>query len=133
MLHTVTIRTSILPVTSFTQTAASDGLFAYTFSNATVKVDDPTAPSTQIRIELVVYDGADKYSENHKMYFEIVPADFGDEIPLIDGPFLAVDQDCPQSPCRIQDDTITVIGTILAGNEGGEGDVTVEIAFSSEI
>ncbi len=116
---------------SFTQTAASDGLFAYTFSNATVKADDPTAPSTQIRIELVVYDGADQYSEIHKMYFEIVPADFGDEVPVFDYS-LAVDQDCPQAPCRIQDDTITVIGTILAGNEGGEGDVTVEIAFSSE-
>ena len=116
---------------SFTQTAASDGLFAYTFSNATVKGDDPTAPSTQIRIELVVYDGADKYSETHKMYFEIVPADFGDEIPVFDYS-LAVDQDCPQAPCRIEDETITLIGTILAGNEGGEGDVTVEIAFSSE-
>ncbi|MCP2505203.1 MAG: hypothetical protein NLN65_07910, partial [Candidatus Poseidoniaceae archaeon] len=87
---------------------------------------------TQIRIELVVYDGADKYSEMHKMYFEVVPADFGDEIPVIDGPFLAVDQDCPQAPCRIVDGTITVIGTLLAGNEGGEGDVTVEIAFSPE-
>ena len=116
---------------SFSQTAASDGLFAYTFSNATVKGDDPTAPSTQIRIELVVYDGADKYSETHKMYFEIVPADFGDEVPVFDYS-LSVNQDCPQAPCRIEDETITLIGTILAGNEGGEGDVTVEIAFSSD-
>ena len=95
--NTVTIRTSILPVTSFTQTAASDGLFAYTFSNATVKGDDPTAPSTQIRIELVVYDGADKYSETHKMYFEIVPADFGDEIPVFDGPFTCCRPGLPSS------------------------------------
>jgi len=114
---------------SFTKGSSTNGSFAYTFSNVTKESESST--SNQIRIELIVYDGADKYSSVHKMYFEIVEGGYGDVAPATTYD-LSTEQDCPTDPCRIVDDNITIIGNILAGNEGGEGGVTVEIAFSPE-
>jgi hypothetical protein len=114
---------------SFEQSAASDGLFAYTFSNITV---DEGTSTTQIRIELVVFDGADKYSEKHRMYFEVVEDGFGDEEPdvFLDRTFDGI---CPDpDSCRIDSDTITVSGQILSGAET-EQDVFVEVALSQDI
>ncbi|MCH1422071.1 MAG: hypothetical protein L7U62_01075 [Candidatus Poseidoniaceae archaeon] len=106
----------------FVQTAASDGLFAYTFSNLTT--DASGASNTEIRIELVVFDGADKFSEKHRMYFVVVPNDFGDDEPDVD-----INFDLNNS--RIVSPTITVSGTVLSGAES-QNDVYVEIAFMEE-
>jgi hypothetical protein len=65
------------------------------------------------------------------MYFEIVEGGYGDVAPDFTYD-LSAEQKCPTDLCPIVDDNITIIGNILAGNEGGEGGVTVEIAFSPE-
>ena len=120
---------------SFVQTSASNGMFAYTFKNQTEPDDVSTAATTQIRFELIVFDGAGKFSLEHKMYFEVVSPTYGDEIPDFDYSLLIGGQDCVKAsedntPCQAQTDEITITGTILAGNEGAAtGDVTVEIAF----
>ncbi|MDB2570599.1 hypothetical protein N9X79_00375 [Euryarchaeota archaeon] len=106
----------------FIQTAASDGLFAYTFSNLTT--DATGASNTEIRIELVVFDGADKFSEKHRMYFVVVPNDFGDDEPDVD-----INFDLNNS--RVTTPTITVSGTVLSGAES-QNDVYVEIAFMED-
>ncbi|MEC7508219.1 MAG: hypothetical protein VX965_04180, partial [Candidatus Thermoplasmatota archaeon] len=64
---------------TFTQTAASGGQWSYKFQNVTV--DSTGTTENQIRIELVVYDSAGKFSEKHRMYFVVVPDGFGDEAP----------------------------------------------------
>ncbi|MBT3452961.1 MAG: VCBS repeat-containing protein, partial [Euryarchaeota archaeon] len=51
---------------TFEQNAASNGAWAYTFRNVTV---DPSGTTeNQIRIELIVYDKAGKFSEKYRMY-----------------------------------------------------------------
>ncbi len=112
---------------SFTQTAASDGLFAYTFRNQTA--DTSGASTTQIRIELVVYDGADKFSEKHRMYFEVVPDGFGDQEPDVDIDD-TFDGICPDPEnCRIDSDTITISGEVNSGAEENQKDIFVEVSF----
>jgi hypothetical protein len=106
----------------FVQTAASDGLFAYTFSNLTT--DTTGVSNTEIRIELVVYDGAEKFSEKHRMYFVVVPNDFGDDEPVVN---IALDL----NNSRVVSPTITVSGTVLSGAET-QNDVYVEIAFMED-
>jgi hypothetical protein len=106
----------------FIETAASDGLFAYTFRNLTT--DTTGASNTEIRIELVVFDGADKFSEKHRMYFVVVPNDFGDDEPDVD-----INFDLNNS--RVTTPTITVSGTVLSGAES-QNDVYVEIAFMED-
>ena len=113
---------------SFVQTSASDGLFAYTFRNTTVSSGGIS--TNQIRIELVVFDGADKFSETHRMYFDVVPDGFGDQAPDVDID-LSADQACPPAlaPCKIDSDTITLSGTVLSGAEKDQKDVYVEISL----
>jgi len=106
----------------FVQTAASDGLFAYTFRNITT--DATGVSNTEIRVELVVYDGADKFSEKHRMYFVVVANDFGDDEPVVQ-----LDVDLNNS--RVVSPTITVSGTVLSGAET-QNDVYVEIAFMED-
>ncbi len=97
-------------------------MFAYTFSNLTT--DATGASNTEIRIELVVFDGADKFSEKHRMYFVVVPNDFGDDEPDVD-----INFDLNNS--RVTTPTITVSGTVLSGAES-QNDVYVEIAFMED-
>lgn len=66
---------------TFEESASSDGAWAYTFRNVTV---DPSGTTeNQIRIELIVYDKAGKFSEKYRMYFVVVPDGFGDEEPVV--------------------------------------------------
>ena len=111
---------------SFVHTSTSDGLFAYTFRNITVS--EAGVSTSQIRIELIVYDGANKYSEIHKMYFEVVPSTFGDVTPEVDID-ISDEQGCPQAPCRIVSDSITLSGIVNSGAELDQTDVYVEISF----
>jgi hypothetical protein len=103
---------------TFEQSAASDGAWAYTFRNVTV---DPSGTTeNQIRIELIVYDKAGKFSEKYRMYFVVVPDGFGDEEPV-------VQLDASLNASRVDTDTVTISGTVLSGAENG--DVYIEAAF----
>ena len=106
----------------FTQTAASDGEWSYKFKNVTV--DSTGTTESQIRIELIVYDSAGKFSEKHRMYFVVVPEGFGDEPPELQWNNVALNN------TRFTDDNITISGQILSGSEKGE--VFVEAAFSQD-
>jgi len=104
---------------TFTQTAASGGQWSYKFQNVTV--DSTGTTENQIRIELVVYDSAGKFSEKHRMYFVVVPDGFGDEAPDVQW------DNANLNDTRFVDDTITISGKVLSGSETGE--VYVEAAF----
>jgi hypothetical protein len=106
---------------TFEESASSDGAWAYTFRNVTV---DPSGTTeNQIRIELIVYDKAGKFSEKYRMYFVVVPDGFGDEEPV-------VQLDASLNASRVDSDTVTISGTVLSGAENG--DVYVEAAFVTE-
>jgi len=107
---------------TFTQTAASGGQWSYKFQNVTV--DSTGTTENQIRIELVVYDSAGKFSEKHRMYFVIVPDGFGDEEPDVQWDNANLDG------TQFVDDNITLTGKVLSGSETGE--VYVEVAFYQE-
>jgi hypothetical protein len=107
---------------TFTQTAASNGQWSYKFKNQTI--DSTGTTENQIRIELVVYDSAGKFSEKHRMYFVIVPEGFGDEEPDIQWDNVQLNDS------KFDQDTITISGTVLSGAETGE--VYVEAAFFEE-
>ena len=106
---------------TFTQSAASGGLWSYKFQNVTV--DSTGTTKNQIRMELVVYDSAGKFSEKHRMYFVVVPEGFGDEEPVIQW-------DTAVNESKYDQDTITIAGTVLSGAETSE--VYVEAAFFEE-
>ncbi len=104
---------------TFTQTAASNGQWSYKFKNQTV--DSTGTTENQIRIELVVYDSAGKFSEKHRMYFVVVPEGFGDEEPAIQWDNVQLNNS------KFEEDTLTISGTVLSGAETSE--VYVEAAF----
>ena len=107
---------------TFTQTAASGGQWSYKFQNETV--DSTGTTENQIRIELVVYDSAGKFSERHRMYFVVVPDGFGDEEPDVQWNDVSLDG------TQFLEDNITLTGKVLSGSETGE--VYVEVAFHLE-
>ena len=107
---------------TFTQTAGSNGEWSYKFKNATV--DSTGTTENQIRIELVVYDSAGKFSEKHRMYFVIVPEGFGDAEPAIQWDNVQL------NASKFEEDTLTISGSVLSGAETGE--VYVEAAFFEE-
>ena len=104
---------------TFTTNSASNGQWAYQFSNVTV--DETGTAESQIRIELIVYDGAGKFSQKHRMYFVVVPEGFGDAEPTIQ-------LDLGLNGTEVSSDTITLSGTVLDGAE--RGDVYVEVALN---
>ena len=106
---------------TFTQTAASDGEWSYEFKNKTV--DETGTTENQIRIELVVYDSAGKFSEKYRMYFVVVDEGYGDEEPV-------VQWDTSLNNTKVDTDEITISGQVLSGSE--EGDVYIEAAFYQE-
>gem|GEM_PF-892558 len=104
---------------TFATNSASNGQWAYQFSNVTV--DETGTAESQIRVELIVYDGAGKFSQKHRMYFVVVPEGFGDAEPTIQ-------LDLGLNGTKVSSDTITLSGTVLDGAE--RGDVYVEVALS---
>jgi len=108
-----------VPKGIYTENAASQGEWTYTFRNVTI--DSFGEQETQIRIELIVTDGAGETSEKYRFYFVVVPDGFGDEEPVVDIDFGA-------NNSRMVEDTISVSGSVITGAEE-ETDVFVEIAF----
>jgi hypothetical protein len=69
-----------------------------------------------------VFDGAEKFSEKHRMYFVVVPEGYGDQEPV-------VQLDTSLNASRVDTDTITISGSVLSGAEDGQNDVYIEAAF----
>ena len=106
---------------TFTQSAASNGMWSYNFKNVTV--DSTGTTENQIRMELVVYDAAGKFSDKYRMYFVVVPLGFGDQEPEFQF-------DMTLNGTTITSDTILVNDSLVSGSENG--DVYVEVAFFEE-
>jgi len=106
---------------TFTQSASTEGKWAYTFANATI--DPATQTEKQIRIELQVYDGAGKVSEKFRIYMVIAPEGYGDEEPVIK----LTDS---LNGSQAKEDWFYVTGTVISGSE--DGDVVVEVALAQD-
>jgi len=106
---------------TFSEPASSNGLFTYSFQNVTVSQDG--AHENQIRLELLVYDAAGKVSEKFRMYFTVVPNDWGDDEPVFQ-------IDASDNMTSTDADVFYINGTLLSGSETGE--VYVETAFSMD-
>ena len=106
----------------YTENAASQGEWTYTFRNVTI--DAFGEQQAEIRIELIVTDSENRSSVKYRMYFVVVPAGFGDDEPV-------VDVDFSLNNTRISDDTISVTGSVVSGAES-QRDVFVELAFEEE-
>lgn len=102
-------------------TNESSGFWSYSFANVTV--DSTGTTQNQIRIELVTYDTAGKFSEKFRAYFVVVPHEFGDEEPEFQF-------DLSLNGTVITSDAIMVNGSVFSGSETGE--VYVEVAFFEE-
>ncbi|MEE2666532.1 MAG: VCBS repeat-containing protein [Candidatus Thermoplasmatota archaeon] len=107
----------------YTENAASQGEWTYTFRNVTI--DAFGEQQAEIRIELIVTDGADKSSQKFRFYFVVVPAGFGDEEPVV-----TLDWG-RENGSRVVEDTLSVSGSVVTGAED-ETDVFVELAFEEE-
>ena len=104
---------------TFSEPASSNGLFSYSFQNVTVSEDG--TQENQIRMELRVYDAAGKMSEKFRMYFVVVPNDWGDVEPVFQ-------IDASDNMTSTDSDVFYINGTLVSGSESG--DVFVEAAFS---
>ena len=106
----------------YNESASSGGMWTYAFQNITVSEDGTL--QNQIRIELRVYDSEGNVSEKFRIYFVVVPENFGDEEPAIQ--FDAFED----NGTSLSSDTYTVSGHVLSGSE--DDDVYVEVAFHEE-
>ena len=106
---------------TFSEPASSNGLFTYSFQNVTVSEDG--AQENQIRMELRVYDSVGKVSEKFRMYFVVVPNDWGDDEPVFQF-------DASDNMTSTDADVFYINGTLVSGSETGE--VYVETAFSMD-
>ena len=107
---------------TYTQTAASGGLWSYKFKNVTV--DETGSIENQIKIELTVTDKAGRVSDEYRMYFVILAEGMGDE------PVEITWDQVGMNDTRVDTDTITLSGKIVSGSE--DGDVYIEAAFSAD-
>jgi hypothetical protein len=95
--------------------------WSYRFQNVTV---DPNGQfENRIRVELTVIDRANKTSEKFKMYFVIVPENYGDAEPV-------VDISSPSDGQTASDDYLYVNGSVSQGSE--DGDLMIEVALSND-
>ena len=106
----------------YNESAPNGGMWTYAFQNITVSEDGTL--QNEIRIELRVYDSEGNVSEKFRIYFVVVPENFGDEEPAIQ--FDAFED----NGTSLSSDTYTVSGHVLSGSENG--DVYVEVAFHEE-
>jgi hypothetical protein len=94
--------------------------FTYSFKNVTA---DPTGNTagTPIRMDLTVQDRANKDSEKYRLFFQIVPEDFGDAPPVVD--ILTPEEGDSQSGALVW-----INGTVSSGVE--DGDLMIQVALS---
>jgi hypothetical protein len=107
---------------TFERTAAMGCDWTYTFYNQTA---DPSGfAENPIRIELEVIDRAGRDSEKVKMYFVVVPEDYGDDQPVWE-------INTPLDGSTQTGEYVWINGTILSGSENG--DVAIEAALDTSI
>jgi len=107
---------------TYERTAAMGCDWTYTFYNQTA---DPSGfADNPIRIELTVDDRAGRDSERVKMYFVVVPEDYGD-----DAPTWSIDS--PLSGSTQNGDFVYVNGSVLSGSENS--DVLIEVSLDPSI
>lgn len=107
---------------TFVRTAAMGCDWTYTFHNQTA---DPSGfAENPIRIELKVVDRAGRDSDKIKMYFVVVPEDWGDDAPVWE-------IDTPLDGSTQTGEYVWVNGSVLSGSEGG--DVAIEAALDSSV
>ena len=107
---------------TFERTAAMGCDWTYTFVNQTA---DPSGfAENPIRIELEVIDRAGRDSEKIKMYFVVVPEDYGDDQPVWQ-------INTPLDGSTQTGEYVWVNGTVISGSENG--DVAIEAALDSSI
>ena len=95
----------------------TDGLFTYNFRNIT-HIDNAGA---DIRIELTVYDKANKPSDRFRVYFWVVGEEYGDAEPVV-----TFDQ---INGTTVVEDWIYIKRSIISGAENG---VKVEVALTED-
>jgi hypothetical protein len=107
---------------TFERTAAMGCDWTYTFYNQTA---DPSGfADNPIRIELTVDDRAGRDSEKVKLYFVVVPEDYGD-----DAPTWSIDS--PLSGSTQNGDYVYINGSVLSGSEND--DVQIEVSLDPSI
>ncbi|MGB0365607.1 MAG: hypothetical protein ACPGE8_05870 [Candidatus Poseidoniaceae archaeon] len=106
---------------TFEESASSNGLFTYSFQNVTV--DDTGTAESQIRMELRVYEASGKFSDKFRMYFVVVPNDWGDDEPVFQF-------DASDNMTSTDANVFYINGTLVSGSETGQ--VYVEVAFTMD-
>ena len=121
---------------TYTQSAASQGIWTYTFggfgvdsdgvsyAGENLTVDETTEAITQpIKVKLTVFDEAGNWNDDMEIYFEVLPQGFGDIAPEIQlSGWENVD--------GFNESNFTLTGSILSGSDG---DVFVEIALNKDL
>jgi hypothetical protein len=121
---------------TYTQSAASQGIWMYTFggfgvdengesyAGRNLTVDEDTKAITQpIKVVLTVFDEAGNWDDEMEIYFEVIPAGFGDVAPTIQ---LNGWQDVQ----GFTDSNFTLTGSVLSGSDG---DVYIEMSLKESI
>ena len=121
---------------TYTQAAASQGIWMYTFGGSgvdddgvsyageNVTVDKETDAITQpIKVVLTVFDEAGNWDDEMEIYFEVLKAGFGDVAPTIQ-------LDNWKDVNGFNESNFTLTGNVLSGSDG---DVYIEIAVDESI
>jgi hypothetical protein len=96
--------------------------WTYTFRNQTA---DPSGfAENPIRVELEVQDRAGRDSDKFKLYFVVVPEDWGDDAPVWE-------IETPLDGSTQTGEYVWVNGSVISGSEGD--DVSIEAALDSSI
>ena len=107
---------------TFVRTESMGCDWTYTFRNQTA---DPSGfAENPIRVELEVQDRAGRDSDKFKLYFVVVPEDWGDDAPVWE-------IETPLDGSTQTGDYVWVNGSVISGSEGD--DVSIEAALDSSI
>ena len=117
--------------------ASSGGVWVYTFGGSgfdsngesyagrNLTVDPITeVPQTPIKVRLTVYDASGKWDDDMEICFEVIPAGFGDEPPVVSI------SDNWKNDVSYNESYFNLTGTVLSGSD--EGDLTVQISLDEE-
>ena len=107
---------------TFERTESMGCDWTYTFRNQTA---DPSGfAENPIRVELEVQDRAGRDSDTFKMYFVVVPEDWGDDAPVWE-------IQTPLDGSTQTGEYVWVNGSVISGSE--DSDVSIEAALDSSI
>jgi len=112
---------------SYTQSAASDGVWVYTFggigvdtngesyAGKNITVNEQTeVMETPIKVKLTVFDEAGNFDYT-EIYFEVLPPGFGDVAPVV-----KLDENVWKDQAGYNESNFTLTGTVLSGSDNGD-------------